>query len=77
MADFSNNRAKNTRYSHQIVKNVDSPNKFAGPKKTFNLLWLTTSLPHASGGNRIQTAAVAHTDPCANYDRMPIQFIVL
>ena len=31
MADFSHNWAKKTRYSHQYVKYVDSPNTFAGP----------------------------------------------
>ena len=67
---------KNTHYSHQYVKYVDSPNTFAGPKKTTNLFRTTTSLPHAGVGNRIRTAAVAREDPCANYDRMPIQFIV-
>ena len=76
MADFSHNWAKNTRYSHQYVKYVDSPNTFAGPKKITNLLQTTTSLPHTDVGNRIRTTAVAREDPCANYDRMPIQFIV-
>ena len=36
----------------------------------------TTSLPHAGVGNRIRTAAVAREDSFANYDRMPIQFLV-
>ena len=76
MADFSHNWAKNTRYLHQYVKYVDSSNTFAGQKKTTNLRRTTTSLPHAGVGNRIRTAAIAREDPCANYDRMPIQFIV-
>ena len=76
MADFSHNWAKNTRYSHQYVKYVNSPNSFAGPKKTTNLLRTTISLLHAGVGNRIRTAAVAREDPFANYDRMPIQLIV-
>ena len=76
MSDFSHKWAKNIRYSHQYVKYVDSPNTFAGPKKTTNLLRTTTSLPHAGVGNRIRTAVVAREDPCANYDRMPIQSIV-
>ena len=76
MADFSYNWAKNTRYYHQYVRYVDSPNTFAGPKKTTNPLRTTTSLPHAGVGNRIRAAAIAREDPCINYDRMPIQFIV-
>ena len=57
MAGFSHNWAKNTRYSQQFVKYVDSPNTFAGPKKTINLLRTTNSLPHSGVGNRIRTAA--------------------
>ena len=74
MADFSHNWAK--IHVIRTSMSIDSPNTFAGPKKTTNLLRTTTFLPHAGIGNRIRTAAVAREDPCANYDRIPIQFIV-
>ena len=72
MADFSQNRAKN----HTLFAPIGQIRRqsqcrdvtFAGPKKTTNLLRATTSLPHAGVGNRIQTAAFAREDPCANYD---------